>query len=161
MSGVLPKGTFVDKPEKKPRKRPERKPSTDQVRAAEQIVAGVPPAAAMAAIGMTTQPSVALKSGVMRTALRMAIEKQLRSKGLRNGIDGVAAATLVEGLDAMRPVAVGREMVSFPDYPTRGAFLDRLLKLNGDLGRRDETEEGGTWDSLVLRMRRTQPVIGE
>jgi hypothetical protein len=130
------------------------------MQAAEQIVAGIAPAAALASIGVTSQPSVVLKGGAMRAALRIAIEKELRSRRL-GSIEKVMASTLIEGLDAMRPVVVGRDMVSFPDYPTRGSFLDRLGKLTGDFGRGADAEEGGAWDSLVLRMRHRQPVLGE
>lgn len=165
MSGVLPKAV---KTKKEPKRRSAKlsppccpEPSADQIEAAERIVAGVPPAAALASVGLVSPPSTLLKSGSMRAALRQAIEKELRARSIKGGVDGVMAATLVEGLDAMRPVVLGREMVSFPDYPTRGAFFDRLAKLTGDFGRSGEMEEGGAWDSLVLRMRRTQPVLGE
>lgn len=159
---VLPKpaedvGPKVSK-KKSPRGCPE--PTEAQLEAADQIVAGIPPAAAMAAIGVTHQTSTALKTGAMRTALRIAIEKELRARG-GGSIDKAAARTLVEGLEAMRPVVVGREMMTYPDFTTRGSFLDRLLKLTGDMGRKDEEGDGGAWDALVLRMHHKQPVLGE
>jgi len=155
----IPKEPKVRKPKKQsPRCCPE--PSAEQLQAATDIVAGIPPAAALAAVGVTSAPSTVLKGGAMRTALRLAIEKALEEQGRLPDIDKMAAGVLVGGLDATRPVVLGKnEIHDYPDHPTRGAFLDRLLKLTGDMSKAAETDAGDTWDSLVLRMRRT-PVLG-
>ena len=131
-------------------------PSADQMQAAANIVAGVPPAAALAAVGMAPP---ALKGGAMRTALRCAIEDALLEQGKLPCIDKMAAGTLVDGLGATRPVVLGKSsIVNYPDHATRGAFLDRLLKLTGDLSKANDEDAGGAWDSLVLRMQR--PAMG-
>jgi len=162
---LIPATRLLSKPRaKKPKKQspancPE--PSADQMQAATDIVAGVPPAAALAAIGVSSPPSAVLKGGAMRAALRMAIEEALKEQGRIPDIDKMAAGVLVGGLDAVRPVVLGKStIIDYPDHPTRGAFLDRLLKLTGDLNKANDTDAGGAWDALVLQMRRPAPGLG-
>lgn len=137
-------------------------PSERQVAVAEAIVCGVPASEAVREVGgYGSSVAQTLSTTTMRTALREALSRALVAAGKNGDVDVALADGLVAGLDATRPIVMdkGTRVEDYPDYSTRGAFLDRLMRLTGD-GRASGDGGGDSWDEMILRMRRPAVAVG-